>query len=370
MSDSFDQGVMRGIGRYARIDRNWRLHGYGWMFSPLGSLQQWQGDGVIVRLQYLEDLSFVRNLNCPIVDIAEAFPTREISTVRNDDVETGRIAAAHFREKGFSSFAFCGISDVRWAHHRLEGFLSGIEVASVPVFERPLRWWLQHSYSPDLAVFIKTLPKTVAIFGCNDKVALRISNVCDITNVHIPEEVALLGVDNEEILCELANPSLSSIELAADRIGWEAAQLLDHLMNCDNAFPNLNRTVSPVAVVQRGSTETYATQDQLVRNALQCINGTDGHSMTVQAVVKRLAVSRRVLEKRFKQATGQTIHDRIVLQRIRRAQNLLETSDQKVDTIAAEVGFGSSQRFFVQFRRHTGMTPNEFRSRRRRTQNL
>ena len=367
MSDSFDYGVMRGVIQYAKVHRSWRLYGYGWMFLPLGSLEQWSGDGVIVRLQYREDLSFLKELKCPVIDLAEAFPQPEISSARNNDLETGRIAAVHFRERGFSSFAYCGISGVQWAQLRLEGFLRGNELARVSSFERPLRWWLMNSYSQELAAFLKKLPMPSALFCCNDKVGLRISGLCETIGIRIPHDLAVLGVDNDEIVCELANPSLSSVELASEQIGWEAARLLDEKMNRIARHEATVRTIAPVGIRQRGSTETHATHDPLVQGVLRCVTGKEGYRKSVQDVVNELAVSRRVLEKRFKLVTNSTIHERIVLQRIQHARDLLETSNEKVDSIARACGFGSSQRFFVQFRRYTGMTTNEYRLRRRRT---
>jgi LacI family transcriptional regulator len=219
-----------------------------------------------------------------------------------------------------------------------------------------------------LATFLRKLTKPTALFCCNDKVALRISNLSETIGVHVPQDIALLGVDNDEIVCELANPGISSVELSAEQIGWEAAKLLDDNMNRIERPGTIVRTVHPAGIRQRGSTETHATHDSLIQGVLRHISGREGYRMSVQDVANAFAVSRRVLEKRFKRETNSTIHERILAQRIHRARDLLETGDEKVDTIAHACGFGSSQRFYVQFRRFTGMTPIEYRSRRRQVQ--
>ena len=383
LADYYDHGIARGIIRYAKGRPDWQLYGHGWMFSPLDDLAHWTGDGVIARIEYASEAEVASRLECPVVDVANTFPIPDVNIVSNGDMETGRLAGRHFRANGFNDFAFCGVAPAEWSRLRLEGFREAVETHEVPVFERPLEWWLEETYSVELALFLTRLPKPVAIFTCNDKTGLRVSSTCFTEGIRVPEQVAILGVDNEDIPCELANPSLSSIALQLEKIGATAAAKLDGLLGGNgggffrDAPPSSPRSASlhlhssdpdpvaipPLEVVERRSTSTYASSNPLVMEVSRLIRGENGHLREVDDLVEELSVSRRTLESQFKQETGRTLHDAITLQRIHVATRLLRTTNSKLDTIAQESGFGSVQRFFAHFKRHTGTTPNRFRLR-------
>jgi len=360
LSDYYDHGIARGIVRYAKTKPGWRLYGHGWMFSPLDDLRGWDGDGVIARIEYAETATLLEGVTCPVVDVANAFSAPHIHLVSNDDAETGRLAGRHFRKNGFKSVAYCGVSHAQWSLRRLQGFTESLGSDDVPIFERPLSWWLQERHSVELALFLARLPKPVALFACNDKVGLRVSSICSAEQIAVPDQVAVLGVDNEDIPCELANPTLSSIELQLEQIGERAAATLHLLMeHPERAVPNV--LVPPVDVVERRSTLAYASANPLIVEAYRRIRSDGGHVKSVKDVADEVAVSRRTLENHFKRETGQTVHEAIIAQKIRIATHLLRSTDLKMEAIAGEAGFGSLQRFFAHFKRYTGTTPNRFR---------
>ncbi|MFW6250249.1 MAG: substrate-binding domain-containing protein [Alkalispirochaetaceae bacterium] len=365
LSDYYDHGIARGIVRYAKREPGWQLYGHGWMFSPLEDFATWDGDGVIARIEYPEDAKRLSHLCCPVVDVANAFRLSEIHNVANDDRETGRLAARHFGENGFTTFAYCGVTPGEWSRLRLQGFREQTGLQELPVFERPLRWWLQESYSVELALFLARLTKPVALFACNDKVGLRVSSVCAAEGIAVPEEVAILGVDNEDIPCELANPSLSSIELRLEEIGAKAAARLDQLMNPRGSLVPAEDSlrVPPMGVIERKSTSAYASDNPLVVEVFRLIRADDGHLKSVSDLVEELAVGRRTLEMQFKRETGQTLHHALITQKIRIASHLLRTTTYTMEAVAEEAGFGSMQRFFAHFRKQTGTTPAQFRRR-------
>jgi LacI family transcriptional regulator len=363
LSDYYDHGIARGIVKYARNKPDWRLYGQGWMFSPLEDLSAWDGDGVIVRLEYAEQIPCLSGLACPVVDVANAFGVHRICRVHNDDYETGRLAGRHFKEKGFSSFAFCGTSHGEWSRQRLAGFMDETGQHRMPVFLQPLRWWLRESFGTELSSFLAGLSGPVGLFTCNDKVGLRVSSVCGAEGFDVPERVAILGVDNEDIPCELANPPLSSIALDLERIGVMASVELEALMNSRGATRRSEKSVKipPVGIIERESTSSYASCDPLVVAAFRLIRGSDGHRKRVADLVHELASGRRSLEIRFKRETGQTLHQALTAQKIRVAGRILRSTDKTMEAVAGESGFGSAQRFFTCFREQTGMTPAEFR---------
>lgn len=373
LSDYYDHGIARGVVRYAKTRPGWQLHGYGCMFSPLESLSKWHGDGVIARIEYAEDAQVVTGLSCPVVDVANAFPVSNAVSVANDDFQTGSMAGRFFSENGFSTFAYCGVSDVRWSASRREGFLAQSGKRAVSVFERPLRWWLDEEYSMELELFLSRLAKPVALFACNDKAGLRVSSTCAHQGFSVPDEVAILGVDNEDIPCELANPTLSSIQLQLEELGRLAAARLDAMMSDQSAGVERVASseihqpgqlqVSPGNVVERKSTSAYVSTNPIVVDVFRRIRSDQGHLKSVSDLVRELPVGRRSIEMQFKRETGHTIHEAIVSQRIKIATQLLRTTDHTVEAIAEDAGFGSLQRFFSNFRDHVGTTPARFRRR-------
>lgn len=370
LSDYYDHGIARGIVRYARMKPGWQLFGHGWMFSPLEDLTSWRGDGVITRIESLREIEVMKNLPCPVIDVANGSRTEGIHRVYNNDIATGRIAGTHFIGNGFRSFAYCGISDGQWSRERRQGFLETIsaiaDAPDVPRFERPLEWWLKEPYSFELALFLARLPKPTGLFACNDKAGLRVSITCASQGIAVPEDIAILGVDNEEIPCELANPSMSSIELQLERIGYSAARVLDRLISPGSSPAregDTDITIDPFQVIERRSTALYASEDPLVGEVFRVIRSDQGHTRSVSEIANELAVGRRTMEKHFREETGRTVHGAIVEQRVRVAAHLLKTTQLKTEAVAREAGFGSMQRFFAHFRHHLGVTPHQYRSR-------
>jgi LacI family transcriptional regulator len=362
LSDYYDHRVARGIVRYAKEKGDWKLYGQGWMFSPLRQLQDWHGEGLIIRREYAGSLDPLAGFRGAVVDIANAYSSPEVQSVCNDDYMTGDAAARFFLDKGFSSFAFCGAEGTRWSELRFKGFSDRIGSRNIPVFNRPLSWWLEEPYSIDLALFLAALPKPVGLLACNDKTALRVSAVCQAEDIGVPDRVSILGVDNEDIPCELSDPPLSSVLLQLERIGYLAAERLDIMMTGDEGAgePVL---IPPAHIIERNSTALQGIEDELIARAYRILQSDRGHQNDVNSLASALSVSRRTLEYHFRRETGKSVHDAIIDQRIRMATSLLHGTDRKLEDIAGEAGFGSLQAFFRHFREHEGTTPNRYRKR-------
>ncbi len=363
LSDFYDHGIARGIVRYAKSRPGWRLYGYGWMFRPLTDLKTWKGDGVISRVETSRDADRLESLGLPVVDVAGAFSRPRFRHVTNDDFLTGGEAAAHLKACGFQRFAFLGVSGTGWSEERRRGFTHGISSA-VPAFTRGLAWWENPRESPTaLADFLSGLELPTALFACNDTTGLRATELAHRLGIPVPEGLAILGVDNEDILCELASPTLSSIMLDCEAIGFHAAVVMDAVLDGSGPAEGSRASIPPRQVAERESTRIFSCQDPIVARAVTFIRARTHEGIDVGDVVRMAAASRRSLEMRFRAAMGRTIHEEIVRTRLTRARRLLKGTTLTMEKVAAGSGFGAVQRFHSIFRRAEGMSPGEWRRR-------
>lgn len=368
LTDFYEHGIARGVVRYAKSRPGWRLYGYGWMFRPLTDLKSWRGDGVISRVETDRDADRLASLGLPVVDVAGAYSRPRFRHVTNDDFLTGAEAAAHLRSCGFQRFAFLGVSGTLWSEERRRGFLHGLSAAgpaqAVPLFTRSLSWWENPHESPAaLPDFLSRLELPAALFACNDTTGLRATELAHRLGISVPEGLAILGVDNEDILCELASPSLSSIMLDCEAIGYRAAESIESVLNGSGPPEGSRIRIPPREVVERESTRIFSCADPIVSRAVTFIRARAHEGIDVGDVVRVAAASRRSLEKRFRAAMGRTIHEEIVLTRLSRSRRLLRDTTLTLEKIAAGSGFGVVQRFHAAFRRAEKMSPGEWRSR-------
>jgi len=370
LADAYEHGITRGIVRYAKAARGWDLYGYGWMFRPLDALEVWRGDGIIARVESREDAAGLAALKVPIVDVAGAYRWPSFHLVANDDEATGRKAAAYLRSCGFRRFAFCGVTGTGWSRGRGKGFAEAVRpfCPEVPVFEELLAWWESLEESGRLRSWISRLERPVGVFACNDTSGLKLAEMCRSLAVPVPDSVAILGVDNEDILCEMASPSLSSIELDCETIGFRAAALLDGLLAGPRAAgPRARKRiifVPPKEIVERESTQVFSCGDPIVEQAVRSIRLRAAQGATAAAILAELPASRRSAEIRFRKATGRSIREEILRVRLARARTLLHGTNLTVAAVAAECGFASAQRFHEAFRKTEGVSPGAFKKRR------
>jgi LacI family transcriptional regulator len=366
LADHYERGIARGVVRFARGRPDWELYGVGWMFQSLGALESWDGHGIVARIESRADADRLRARGLPVVDVAGAWKRPGFLTVCNDDAATGRLAAAAFTGFRAGHFAFLGVAQVGWSRARREGFRAGTRAASLAAFEESLPWWEGRGRSKRLEDWLRRLPRPCALFACNDTAGLKAAAACRRLGIDVPGEIAILGVDNEDILCELSDPPLSSIMLDCEGIGYQAAQLLAARLD---GRPEAGRSesraegilVPPRELVERASTRVVATGDELVQQVVAGIRSTAGQHLVVADLLKGLPVSRRALEIRVRDALGHGIHQEIIRARVDRARQLLRDTTHTMDVVAAESGFSNTQRFHEAFRRRVGMTPAAYR---------
>jgi LacI family transcriptional regulator len=364
-TDFYDHGVARGVIQYAK-QQSWELFGHGWMFGNIEDLSEWGGDGIVARIVDPEHASLIEKLEIPTVDVAGAYTDRAFACVTNDDMRTGSIAGEHLVGRGLRNIAYCGVSGVKWSEDRMRGMASAvgsvnIEISDAQTFLRPLHWWETPQIDDELVSFLQSLSYPAGLFAANDTVALNVIRAARRHQIVVPADIAVLGVDSEDITCELASPSLSSISLRLEEIGYAAAARLDRIVKGVEADAHIPLRIPPARVAERESSRVFGTADPIVRRTLEAIHSSNDLSIRVSELSEQVAVSRRNLEIRFRAETGRTVHSEIIRARMLRACDLLRESTAKMDTIAARSGFGSAQRFFAVFRRLTGLTPSEFR---------
>lgn len=361
--------VMWGIARYAHLHGPWSFYTRPqWFFAELPPLDQWKGDGVIAVVGNEQVVEEVNRRGLPTVNVSGFLPDPGLPTVVTDNRAVGRLAAEHFIERGHRVFGYCGFASLHYANERWIGFKQGITEAghaSPPAYIDVPTGIQQHYESPftrrQIAQWVRELPKPAAVLTANDLRAQQLLEVARESGVAVPEDLALVGVDNEQIRCVLADPPLSSVDLPYEQIGYEAAKMLDAVIAGGSPEPS-HRELPPLGVVTRQSSDIMAIADPHVAKAVHLINRHACERITVAQIVGAMPVSRRRLEARFRALRGRSMRDEIVRVRIRRARQLLRDSDMSIPQIAAEVGCATTSELSRMFRQKVGRTPSEYRS--------
>ena len=364
----YDRGLLRGIGRYIKGHGPWSVYleerGPKDPIPPW--LQGWRGDGIIARSRDAAMAGALLATGAPVVELRREAVGVDLPAVHCDDDAIAALAVAHFRERGFRHFAYCGRPVARWSDLRGAAFRRHLEAIGAACLDGPTPrrsrapTWEQEQ--DDVARWLSGLPHPIAVLACNDIRGLQVLDACRRTGLPVPERVAVLGVDNDVTLCELADPPLSSIDQDLERIGYEAAALLDRLM-AGEPPPDGPLLVEPLGVVGRLSTEAVAVDDPAVAAALRLIRQHACDGRGIDHLADRTGLSRRALQRRFKAVTGRTIRDEILDVQLARVRRMLAETDLKLDAIARRAGFRYIGYLCSFFKKRTGMTPGEYRLR-------
>jgi len=364
---SFCRDVIRGIREYAVGRRDWVLQDGPPETSVIQAFRRWKPHGIIAQLLTSDLARQVLRLRKPVIDTSCTIPGLTVPIVDVDHKAVGRLGAEHFLERGYRHFGFFGSE---WAHY------SRLREASFRLRLAEAGYTLSSCYAeyllrlPALAGWkestrrvqhwLRTLPKPVGILASNDIPARDLADACLQLGLRVPDEVALLGVDNDDLECGLTSPPLSSIATPGRRIGHEAARLLDALMT-GKSIPREPVFLPPVGIVTRQSTDTLAVHDPAVVAALDFIRRHVDDDIGVADVADAAVLGRRTLEHRFRRLLGHTVLDEMRRMRIQRAEQLLSDTDLAMPVIARRSGFSTPQRMAVVFRQSTGLTPSEYR---------
>ncbi len=315
----------------------------------------------------------VKTLNVPVVGIEAEYGWGNLSSripfFATDNEAIGRCAAEDFLQRGFKRLAFCGIPRTRftgWSQRRGLAFAQCGQEAGLPcaIFTGEASLAERKKLHQELSAWLRALEKPVGLMACYDVRARHVLAACRSLGILVPEEVAVIGVDNDELMCELTSPPLSSIEQGARSIGYQAAAFLDQRM-AGHEPQRLKHVVPPEGVVTRRSSDTLAIEDEDVAAAVRFIRQAACSGLRAAEVVRVVAVSRSALESRFKTVMGRTIHAEIQRVQVERARQLVAATSLPLKEVAAEAGFAYVQHMTTIFRRATGQTPGQYRKRSR-----
>lgn len=366
--------ILLGIARYLRAFGPWStfLEPRSLEESVPPWLASWRGHGVIARVQNLQIAQAVLAAGIPVVDVLGVVRIPGLPLVHTDDHRVSALAAEHLLERGFRHFAFFGLAGENWSQQRRDAFEEIVRphARSWTVYETPRE--VHHTkqwevYADALAAWVKALPKPAGLMLCSDQVGPAVLEACRRAGVEVPDEIAVIGADDDEPLCEVAEPGLSSVWPDHVRVGYEAAALLDRMMRGEDAPAEPSR-VPPRAVVTRRSTDVLALEDRDVAAAVRLIreHACNPDGLTIDEIAAQVAMSRSVLQRRFKAATGRTLHDEILRVRLGRAKELLSETDLSIATIAERLGFRHQEYMGDVFRKRLGVTPAHYRKSRAR----
>ena len=364
-SNAYARGLLQGVVHYIREHQPWSFYllEQGRGDDPPSWLERWEGDGIIARVETPRIAAAVTRARVPTVDLSAARLVPELPWVETDDEQIARLAAEHLLERGFKHFAFCGDARFNWSVWRETHFCARIEAAKHAVH----RYRSTDLSVGDLAVesaalrsWLLGLPKPVGIMACYDIRGLQILDACRSAGLAVPGDVAVIGVDNDALLCELASPPLSSVIPNTHRTGYEAAALLDRLMAGQRVAPKPH-LIAPLGIAARQSTDVLAVDDRDIARAVQFIREHACAGINVSDVLRAVPLSRRVLEQRFRRLLGHTPREEILHVRLDRVKQLLAETDLPLYLIADRTGFEHVEYLSVVFKRETGRTTSAFR---------
>jgi LacI family transcriptional regulator len=359
-------GVQQGIADYVLHQPNWT-----WIRTPpvpelLAGLFHADLDGVIA---YVETpyVSLLKRLKVPVVCVSNWEDTAPFPHVLPDDVAIGKLAARHLIDLGLKHFGYVGFPGAKFSELRRKGFAAGLAEES---FQAEYLQTKGRNSTPLVEVapgvnrltadWLKKLPKPAGVFATSDSAAAEILEVCRHNGIRVPDEICVLGVDNDDLVHRFSHPPLSSIALPTQKVGLEAAKLLDSLM-AGHPPPTRPMLLPPIGVITRQSTNLLAISDEDVLAAVRYIREHVRDRITVGHILREVAISRRQLERKFAESFGRTPLQEIQRVRIEKAKELLSGTDLPMPAIASRSGFKNAERLARVFRSTTDQTPTEYR---------
>jgi LacI family transcriptional regulator len=366
--------VIRGINAYAAMQANWQVE----LFAPHEPLDQLVHDRNIAGWIFgpIHDTTLVTRamtaVNWKGVAVAAQFKYHGLPGLvetESDDIAVGRLAADHLRSKGFQHFAFVG-TEAEWSDLREQGFQTALAEAGFTVstlmpeakVASDARGWRMPHFGREVLDWLNSLPRPLGLFACNDLRGRALADLCHTHQIRVPDEVAILSVDNDDLICDFARPQLSSVAIPWKKIGFQAAVALDQMLAGKKTQPR-RILVGPECVIERQSTDTLAISDLDVAAALRFIRTHAHEPINVEDVLQHLPVSRRSLEKRFREIIGRSPLEEIRKAHTDRAKYLLAETDLSMPAVAEKSGFSSAAWFSKAFHDLVGETPTQYRQR-------
>lgn len=360
--------IVRGISRFARERNDWAIH---YHTGPLGalasaSLDRWQGDGIIARIANPELHASVKACNVPVVDVLGNVPGTDYPVVKCDEAAISSLIGNHFKDRGFRHIAFFGLSDEHWSLDRrseLDAFCqktlkTSLSCLEVEHAERVSNVW--YNYIGRIQTWIESLPKPVGIMIASDQFGPDVLAACQASGLSVPDQVSLVGVDNDLPFCEICQPQLSSVEPNHELIGYKAAHTLNRILQDDGEVQRSTK-IAPHILHVRPSSDATALEDPALVKALRFIRNKACDPISVDDIARAAGVSRSVLQRRFRNTLNQTVLESILSVRINRAKDMLATTSLPLPDLAERCGFKHQEYLGFVFKKRIGCTPGQYR---------
>ncbi|GAB3018966.1 DNA-binding transcriptional regulator [Niabella terrae] len=361
--------LLRGLVRYSKDKGPWLFYRIPSYFKSLhgeeGILKlarEWGADAVFAQADQ-DEVTYLKELNIPVIVQNYKKRSDHFSNLTGDYRGTGKMAAHFFIQRRYRNFAFYGNKDVVWSTERAEGYKAELEKAGGRFFYfetenlNEKQWGTDHE---KLDQWLLSLPKPIALFACDDYFALQVSDICKLNNIAIPGDIALLGVDNDDLICNISDPPISSIQLDVMKGGYEAGKLLQDLLENRRTKP-YNIIVNPVRIELRQSTEKYNIANEYINEVVQYIEAAFTTPISIESLIRKVPLSRRNLETKFKNEMGLSLYQFILQCRVDHLAELLLTKPElSLLDLAIQSGFNDSRNLSRTFKKFKGYTPKEY----------
>jgi len=368
-SNAYARGLLGGVQAYIRENKPWSIYmaEQARGDEPPAWLKDWKGDGIIARIENAAVAKVITALALPTVDMSAGRIMPQLPCFEIDETAVGQMAADHFLERGFKNFAYCGDSRFVWSKRRGEAFAKALAAHGHTVHDYDAPQGTGKAVDDEMQSirdWLQSLPKPVAIFCCYDIRGRLVLDACRNQAIAVPDRAAVLSVDNDELLCSLAYPPLSSIIPNAAGAGYQAAALLARMMAGQKPGAEC-RYLAPTGIITRQSTDVLAVDDAQVARAVQYIREHACQGICVDDVVAQCGISRRLLEGRFKKHIGRSPHEEITRVQVLRVQDLLANTDLQLIEIADRAGFKYVEYLSAVFKQKVGIPPGKYRAQHR-----
>ncbi len=368
-SAEFSRRFLSGLIEYANDNGPWTFYRlpsyYRYLYGESGIVErvyEWKIDAVIAQWEY-EEVDFLEQLNVPVFLQNYKNSDNRFSKIAGDHKKVGAMAAQFFQERGYTKFAYYGNKDFFWSKERGEGYLQEVQKIKGDFFYfesavlDDMQWGKSHI---ELNDWLLSLPKPIALLACDDNFALQVSEMCKVNDINIPDEISLMGVDNDELICNLSHPSITSILTDDEKGGYTTGKMLHHAIKHRDNTP-FNIIIEPIRIELRQSTEKYNISNKYVAQVIDYIKENITSGLSINELAGIVPLSRRNLEIKFKEATGFPIYQFILDKKVDYITNELLTTDKDLLDIAIEVGFDDVRNVYRIFKKKTGYTPMEYR---------
>ena len=363
-SRAFGRGLIMGIARYSKLNGPWSFYKEpSGLKSSIPHLTSWKPDGIIMRDSLITNE--LLKLRIPtILAIHDSSYPKDVPVIKTDSESIARLASEHLIEKGLKNLAFFGLNNFDWSLERGACFSRFNREAGYDTYTYSPKKKIKKNEWEDeqkqVSNWVNSLPKPVGIFTCNDDHGQHILEVCKLINVRVPEDVAVIGVDNDPMICDISDPPLTSIALNVRAAGYEAAKLMDEMIERKKTSGKCIM-VSPSHVVQRQSRDILAVNDVSVSQAIQFIKKNAKNKILVEDVARAAGMNRRSLERRFKSVINRSIYGEIQNVRIEQIAKLLVETDLSISQITGFFNFTDAEHISRYFKREKGSGLREFR---------